>query len=143
MKDHLDAILHQKGRRVHSVGPLTTVAEAVRIMVNERIGSLLVIDGGRPIGIFTERDAMCRVLHVGRDSSTTMITQVMTPNPVTVSPWTTVEDAMVIMTERHFRRLPVVANGKVLGLISIGDLTKWVVRDNDQLVEYITGTYPG
>jgi CBS domain-containing protein len=143
MKDHLDAILMQKGRKVHSIPPLTTVEEAVRIMVNERIGSLLVLDGPRLIGIFTERDALCRVLHVGRDPKTTMITQVMTSNPVTVSPWATVEEAMVIMTERHFRRLPVVAEGKVLGLISIGDLTKWVVRDNEQLVGYITGTYPG
>lgn len=144
MKDELSAILAHKGNRIFSVLPTITVADAVKVMVEHRIGSLLVMQGSRPIGIFTERDAMCRVLHKRADAETTTVAEVMTPDPICVSADTTVEDAMSLMTERRFRRLPVVdKDDRVIGLISIGDLTKWVVRDNDELVRYITGTYPG
>jgi CBS domain-containing protein len=143
MKDELKSILDAKGHRVFGVSPDTSVEEAVRLMVEQRIGSVLVMNGQTPIGIFTERDVMCRVLDPRLDPVETKISQVMTRNPITVSPRTTVEEAMVLMTGRRLRRLPVVENGRVLGMISIGDLTKWVVRDNEQLLSYIVGSYPG
>lgn len=143
MKDQLSALLRHKGKTVHHVTPTTKVAEAVRLMVEHRIGSLVVLEGERLVGIFTERDALLRVLHPRRSPETTQVSEVMTANPVTVTPIVTVEEAMGIMTERRLRRLPVIEDGKMVGLISIGDLTKWAIRENEHLAGYIWGKYPG
>lgn len=143
MKEELSALLAQKGSQVHGVEPDATVAVAVRLMVEKRIGSVVVLERGELIGIFTERDALNRVLDRGRDPETTSVREVMTRRPAVVTPRVTVEEAMVMMTERRMRRLPVVEHGKLVGLISIGDITKWLIRENEHLSSYVYGKYPG
>jgi len=114
---------------IHSVGPDTTVMECVRAMTAEKIGALIVLDGERLIGIFTERDALNKVLAAGLDPSSTKVSEVMTKDPYCVPPTTTVGDAMEVVTKRRFRHLPVVEKGKVLAVLSSGDLTHWMVKD--------------
>ncbi len=113
---------------IHSVPPDAPVADCVQKMSSERIGALTVMEGERLLGIFTERDALTRVLAAGRDPGATRVSEVMTRDPQCVSPGTSVRDAMQIVTARRFRHLPVVANGRVLAIISSGDLTHWLVK---------------
>lgn len=114
---------------IHSVGPDTSVTECVRAMAAHRIGALMVLEGERLIGIFTERDALNRVLAAGLDPVSTKVSSVMTQDPFCISPGTTVAEAMELVTQRRFRHLPVVEDGKVLAVVSSGDLTHWLVKD--------------
>jgi CBS domain-containing protein len=114
---------------IHSVRPDTSVAESVRTMTAEKIGAVIVMDGERLLGIFTERDALNKVLAAGLDPVNTKISEVMTKDPFCIPPTTTVGEAMELVTKRRFRHLPVVENGKVLAVISSGDLTHWLVKD--------------
>ncbi len=114
---------------IHSVGPNTLVTECVRKMAAEKIGALIVMDGERLIGIFTERDALNKVLAAGLAPGSTKVAEVMTKDPYCIQPTTTVGDAMELVTRRRFRHLPVVKNGKVLAIVSSGDLTHWLVKD--------------
>ena len=146
MKDTLAAVLAHKGTMVHCVVPGATVLDAVRKMNEEHIGALLVCNGGDVLGIFTERDILCRVLDSHRDPATTTVAEVMTTDLVAVSPNTRVEEAMAVITERRCRHLPVLEDGDLVGLVSIGDLTRWVSRHQEghikDLVNFITGKYP-
>jgi signal-transduction protein with cAMP-binding, CBS, and nucleotidyltransferase domain len=113
-----------------------------------RVGALLVVDAsGRMCGIFTERDVLTRVLDAGRDPQTTTVAQVMTPSPMTVSPETRVADAMELITSRRVRHLPVVDDDRLVGMISIGDLLRWVsVCQEEELrafQEYVAGAAAG
>jgi CBS domain-containing protein len=121
--------IFEKGEAIHSVGPDTPVTECVRLMTAGKIGALIVMDGGKLIGIFTERDALNKVLAGGLDPGNTKVSEVMTRNPYCISPTTTVGDAMKLITKRRFRHLPIVDNGKVLAVVSSGDLTHWLVQD--------------
>ena len=123
------ATLFEKRDAIHSVGPDARVIECVRTMTSEKLGALIVMDGARLIGIFTERDALNKVLAAGLDPASTKVSEVMTKNPHTVSPTTTVGEAMALVTKRRFRHLPIVENGKVLAVISSGDLTHWLVKE--------------
>ena len=114
---------------IHAVGPNTPVAECVRTMTAERIGALIVMEGEKLIGIFTERDALNKVLAVGLDPVSTKVSAVMTKDPYCIPPTTTVGEAMELVTKRRFRHLPIVENGKVLAVVSSGDLTHWLVKD--------------
>jgi CBS domain-containing protein len=114
---------------IHSVGPNTLVTECVRKMTAEKIGALIVMDSERLIGIFTERDALNKVLAAGLAPGSTKVAEVMTKDPYCIQPTTTVGDAMELVTRRRFRHLPVVKNGKVLAVVSSGDLTHWLVKD--------------
>lgn len=114
---------------IHSVGPDTPVAECVRTMTAKRIGALIVMDGEKLVGIFTERDALNKVLGAGLDPVGTKISAVMTKDPYCIPPETTVGEAMAVVTKRRFRHLPIVENGKLLGVVSSGDLTHWLVSD--------------
>jgi CBS domain-containing protein len=114
---------------IHSVGPDSPVAECVRTMTAEKIGAVIVMDGERLIGIFTERDALNKVLAAGLDPVSTKVSEVMTKDPYCIPPTTTVGEAMELVTKRRFRHLPVVENGKVLAVVSSGDLTHWLVKD--------------
>jgi len=107
----------------------TSVTECVRLMTSGKIGALIVLDGGRLVGIFTERDALNKVLAGSLDPGSTKVSQVMTKDPYCIGPTTTVGDAMQVITERRFRHLPIVDNGKVLAVVSSGDLTHWLVQD--------------
>jgi CBS domain-containing protein len=112
---------------IQCVAPDTMVTECVRAMVTEKIGALIVMDGERLAGIFTERDALNRVLAAGLDPRSTRVSEVMTKDPYCVPPTTTVGAAMELITTRQFRHLPIVENGKVLALVSSGDLTHWLL----------------
>jgi CBS domain-containing protein len=114
---------------IHSVGPGISVAECVRTMADNRIGALIVMEGERLIGIFTERDALNRVLAARLDPVSTKVSEVMTKDPFCISPAITVAEAMELVTKRRFRHLPIVENGKVLAVVSSGDLTHWLVKD--------------
>jgi CBS domain-containing protein len=146
MRNSLDAVLDHKGRTVHSVDPDSTVLEAVRKMNQERIGSLLVCENREVVGIFTERDVLTRVLDSDRNPATTPVSEVMTTEPVAVRSTTLVEEAMAIITEKRCRHLPVLDKGELVGLVSIGDLTRWVGRNQEvqiqDLVNFITRKYP-
>ena len=121
--------IFEGGKAIHSVGPDTSVTECVRLMTAGKFGALIVMDGGRLIGIFTERDALNKVLAGSLDPSNTKVSKVMTKDPYCIGPSTTVGDAMHVITERRFRHLPIVDNGKVLAVVSSGDLTRWLVQD--------------
>ncbi len=120
---------------VHSVGPDTLVMECVRAMTTKKIGALIVIEGERLVGIFTERDALNRVLAAGLDPRVTRVSEVMTKEPYCVAPTMTIDAAMQLVTERRFRHLPIVQDGKVLAVVSSGDLTHWLVKDQVQEVQ--------
>ncbi len=121
--------VYDKGESIHSVAPDASVAECVRKMNAERIGALVVVEGPRLVGIFTERDALKKVLAAEMDPRTTKVSQVMTRDPVCVAPATTVGDAMELITTRRFRHLPVVQDGALLAVLSSGDLTNWLMQD--------------
>jgi CBS domain-containing protein len=139
-------ILDDKGRQVYRIAPGATVAEAVRAMNEAKVGALVVVEGERPVGIFTERDVLVRVVADGNDPGAMRVGDVMTRQLVVILPTTTVREAMLIVTEKRCRHLPVVEEGRLAGMISIGDLTRWMVRGQqhqiDQLMSYITGGYP-
>ena len=118
-----------EGKAIHSVGPDTPVTECVRLMTAGKIGALIVMDGARLIGIFTERDALNKVLAGGLDPTNTKVSEVMTRDPYCIRPTTTVGDAMALITKQRFRHLPVVDNDKLLAVVSSGDLTHWLVQD--------------
>ncbi len=139
------SILRRKGAEILSVRPEGTVLEAIRLMAEKRIGALLVLDGdGRLVGIVSERDYARKVILEGRRSDTTRVADIMTPNPITIDPDTTAEEGLNLMTDRFIRHLPVLDNGKLVGVVSIGDLVKWVIRDQklaiDELERYVTGS---
>ncbi len=135
-------LLAEKGNAVHQVSPEALVAQAVRRMNDAHIGSLLVMEATTLLGIFTERDVLVRVVDKALDPRSTRVEEVMTDELITVSPSTTVHEAMHIITRRRCRHLPVVEHGEVVGVISIGDLTRWMVREQRSTIEdlerYIT-----
>jgi len=141
----LSTLLEDKGASVFSVAPDFSVSDCVRKMNTERIGAVMVMDGDRPVGIFTERDVMIRVLDAERDPRTTRVSEVMSPDLACVKSTTTVGEALHIISEKRFRHLPVIDDGTVKGMVSIGDLTHWLVRGQEQeiqqLVNYIAGNY--
>jgi CBS domain-containing protein len=146
VNDTLRTLLKSKGRAVHTVSPESTVLDAVRKMNHERIGALLVMSHDELVGIFTERDVLTRVVDQVRDPSATRVAEVMTSQPVVVTAAATINEAMAIVSEKRCRHLPVVDEGKLVGLVSAGDLTHWVTRGHEyhiqDLVNYITGKYP-
>jgi CBS domain-containing protein len=140
----INDVLTEKGNAVFTVAPTVTVREAARGMNEHGIGSLLVVEDGEVIGIFTERDVLKRVVDGGKDPDGTTISEVMTSDLTTIPPITSVADAMSMMTERRIRHLPIVDEGGTLcGLISIGDLMRRVTmvqaQEIDQMADYITG----
>ena len=139
MPAQIQQLLDRKGCRVETVPEDATVCEAVARMNAHQIGSLLVGEVDRPVGIFTERDVLVRVIVPHLDPTTTFVRDVMTRELVTITPETTVAEAMTIVTERRCRHLPVTDGTTICGLISSGDLTSWVVRDQRQLIDDLHG----
>jgi CBS domain-containing protein len=136
-------VLGEKGRQVYTVAPEATVRQAVREMNDKGVGALLVVEEGHPVGIFTERDVLRRVVDEGRNPAVTQVSDVMTRDVLVVEPTTPVEQVMATMTERRIRHLPVVEGGKLAGMVSIGDLARWVSMNQEahiqQMTDYITG----
>lgn len=125
----------EAGEAIHSVKPDTPVAECVRAMTAEKIGAMMVMDGEKLLGIFTERDALNKVLAAGLDPVGTKVSAVMTKDPLCIPPTTTVGEALEQVTTRRIRHLPIVDNGRVLAVISSGDLIHWLVEDQVQEVQ--------
>jgi CBS domain-containing protein len=144
--DTVGAVLQEKGHQVFTIGPEASAWEAAQAMDRHNVGSLLVVDKEVPVGIFSERDLMRRVVVPGKDPKKVKVKEVMSKDVTVVEPTTRVKEAMAIMTERRCRHLPVVEGGRIVGLVSIGDLVRWLSRDQAfqirMLEQYITGTYP-
>lgn len=136
-------LLDDKGGAVYTIAPGAPVLDAIRLMAERGIGALLVMRDDALAGIVTERDYARKVILKGRSSRETAVAEIMTPAPTTVSPATTVDECMRLCTELRVRHLPVVENGLLLGIVSIGDLVKAVINDQaaeiDHLQRYIAG----
>jgi len=140
-------LLRAKGREVHTISPAATVYDAVDRMVHHNVGSLLVAEGDQIHGIITERDYLREIVLKGRTSRETLVGAVMTTRIVCVGPGDMIDACMAIMTEKRIRHLPVVEDGRLVGLVSIGDVVKGLSVDQKAeiryLTDYITGRYPG
>src|SRR6202521_4861915 len=145
--DTIRMVLRQKDLNVWSVSPDACVYDAIEIMAEKYVGALLVVSEGNLEGVVSERDYARKVILQGKSSKQTQVKEIMTSPVIFVTPEQTVEDGMRIMTEKHIRHLPVVENGKILGVVSIGDLVKWMFSAQQhtisQLHSYITSQYPG
>ncbi len=143
MKTRVKDILRHKGTHVWAVAPNDTVFKALEVMAEHDIGAVLVMEGDELRGILSERDYARKVILLGRASRHTPVKEIMTREVETVSPEATIEECMAMMTEKRFRHLPVVEGGKVVGVISIGDVVKAIIDDQafllDQMEKYITG----
>ena len=141
MNAPVSTLLESKSTTVFSVPVTVTVSEAVQEMNRRKIGSVLVMEGGVLVGIFTERDVLMRVVAADRDPKTTPVTHVMTRSPVTIHSSMTIEEVMDMHSGKHFRHLPVVENGRVIGMISVRDILRWLSDANsrkaDQLEDFI------
>ena len=136
-------LLRIKPARVVSVGPTQSVLEAIKILAAEDIGAAIVMEGGRLAGIFSERDYTRKVILKGRASDTTRVEEIMTPNVIVVTPRTRTRECMQLMSEKNIRHLPVVEEGRVVGMVSIRDIVSDIIADQDftieQLEHYISG----
>ena len=136
-------ILKNKGSRVWSTGPQATVYAALQLMAEKDIGALLVLADGKLVGIFTERDYARKLILHGKTSAETQVSEIMTTAVITVRPDQTIGECMALMTEKHIRHLPVVEGERVVGLVSIGDVVKAIISDQqfviNQLESYISG----
>ena len=140
------SVLKRKGSEVWFVTPDQTVYEAIERMADKAVGALLVISDGKLVGIISERDYARKVILKGRSSRTTLVKEIMTSPVIFVTSDQAVDQCMDIMTRSRIRHLPIVENEKVLGVISIGDLVKWVVTEQEETIEhlqnYIASKYP-
>jgi CBS domain-containing protein len=130
-------IIAAKGNVIFSVEPSTIVLKAIELMCEKNIGGLLIVENEKLVGIFTERDYARKLILKGRSSKDTKIGDLMTPNPFTVSPDSSIEDCMKLMTDKHIRHLPVVEDNKLVGMISIGDVVKSVIEEQKNIIEHL------
>ena len=138
------SILQSKGNTIFSISPYITVYNALEIMVEKNVSSLVVMENEKLIGIFTERDYARKVVLKGKASRETPVGDIMSGNLITVSPDNTIDDCMQLMTDKFIRHLPVVENNKLIGLVSIGDVVKYIIEEQKFIIEnmehYIGGT---
>jgi CBS domain-containing protein len=143
--DTVSTVLKSKGREVYTTGPSTSVYDALATMAEHEIGALLVMDGGRLVGVVSERDYARKVILQGRSSRDTAVSEIMTPDLITVTPRDTVDHCMKLMTEERIRHLPVLESAQIVGIVSLGDLVKWIIGAQEAEIQhlhaYIAGTY--
>jgi CBS domain-containing protein len=140
-------VLREKNSGISSIEPTATVYQAIEMMAGRNIGALPVLERGKLVGMISERDYTRKVVLKGRSSKETPVGEIMTRNPVVVSPDDSVGDCMEIMTTERVRHLPVVEDGELVGILSIGDLVKWIMSAQtatiDQLTKYVFGEHGG
>lgn len=136
-------ILDQKGTGVYSVPPGASIFDALKAMAEHDVGAVLVIEKDRLAGIFTERDYARRVALKGLTSKDATVGELMTPNVCTVTPSQTVEDIMSIMTDNRFRHLPVVERGQIVGIVSIGDIVKSIIVQQEVTISHLSNYIAG
>ena len=145
METKVSDILEEKNKEIFSVRPDTTVFDTIKLMVEKNIGAMLVMDENRLEGIFTERDYMKKIILKGYSSKETPVKDVMTTTVAYISPGVSLEEGLAVMSEKRCRHLPVFENKKLLGVISIGDLAKRIIKDQEvtihNLNEYIAGNW--
>ena len=139
MKTTLGNLLNVKGSEIWSIAPDDSVYSAIEIMAEKGVGLLLVLDSQQPVGVISERDYARRIILEGRSSRETAVSEIMTRQIVYGKPQQTVQEALSVMTEHHFRHLPVIDGDQVLGILSIGDLVKVVIDDQNFQIEQLEG----
>lgn len=141
----IEVILNQKSGQIWSVAPDATVYDAIALMAEKNIGALVVVENGSLVGVLSERDYTRKVMLRGKRSRETLVREIMSTQLTTVDPKQSVDDCLRFMTEKRIRHLPVVKDGEIAGVISIGDLVKHVISAQsatlDQLERYISGGY--
>ncbi|HWR98050.1 MAG TPA: CBS domain-containing protein [Candidatus Methanoperedens sp.] len=141
-----EVLVAKRQREVLTIGPKDTVYAALSRMAAKNVGALVVVDGERVVGVVSERDYARKVILIGKASRETAVEEIMGTPAVTVSTGTTVAECMALMTSRHLRHLPVLVDGVLVGLVSIGDLVKALLADQQarlgKIEAYISGTYP-
>ena len=144
--DPVSFILRKKGTDVWSVPSDATVYDAMKMMADKDVGALLIMDGSEFVGVVSERDYARKVILQGRSSKETPVREIATETVITITPECSVDEAMRLITTNRIRHLPVVCEGRVQGMISIGDLVQWISFAQDQTIEqlehYIEGKYP-
>jgi CBS domain-containing protein len=147
LREPVARILNRKGSHVYSIAPDATVYEALETLADKNVGALVVLDETGLVGIFSERDYVRKVILKGRSSKEMQVHEIMSSPVVTVDMNTTIDECMCRMTDKRCRHLPVVEEGTVVGVVSIGDLVNWIISAQDlaihQLEDYICGKYPG
>ena len=136
-------LLDRKSSGIYSIRPDASVLEALELMAREDISSVLVTEGDELKGIFTERDYARKVILRGRNSRDTVVRELMTSDLFTMTPEQTIDDCMAVMTEKHIRHLPVLENGKVIGLVSIGDVVKSIIAGHEETIQQLAGYIAG
>jgi CBS domain-containing protein len=133
----LKQLLEAKGREVHTVAPEARVFDALKLMADKSVGALIVIEGGRIAGVISERDYARKVILHGKSSHELQVRDIMTSNVITVHPGQTVEECMALMTEKRIRHLPVTEGERLIGVLSIGDLVKEVIAEQQQTIRQL------
>jgi CBS domain-containing protein len=128
-------LLKMKGNDIFSISPDATVRQALEKLVEKNIAGLVAMEDGKLVGIFTERDYARKVVLKGKSSKDTLIREIMTENVISVGPQTSIDECMAVMTDRRIRHLPVLQNGAVVGVISIGDLVKFIIEDQKYTIK--------
>lgn len=145
-RDPITSILKYKGGEIWSVSPDHSVYEALQKMADKEVGALLVISGDELVGIISERDYTRKVILEGRSSKQTQVSEIMTSPVIHVTPRQTVDECMTIMTNQRVRHLPVMEGKRLLGVVSIGDLVKWTITEQAEMIQqlerYIAGNFP-
>lgn len=130
-------ILNTKPAQIYSVMPTTSVLDALKLMTEKNISALLIMNGEHLAGIFTERDYARKIILQGKSSKDTPINEAMTVSPITVNPADSIDLCMQIMTEKHIRHLPVLKDNAAIGMISIGDVVKFIIADQKQTISQL------